>query len=198
MAPDPNNRHDPHDPANPTKANDGPGSDRLHAPWRMAYLEELGRVEKQDAARKAKADTGCFIRDYWLTPEDDAANHVIERTDFGMIFLNRFPYANGHLLVALGESRMRLLEYSTDERAALWALVDRATDLMERTLEPHGINVGLNQGRAAGAGVPQHVHVHLVPRWGGDVNFMTTVGEVRVIPSSLDAMYERYMSVVRA
>lgn len=164
----------------------------------MAYLEELGRVEKQDAARAAKPNTGCFIRNYWLKPEDDATNHVIERTDLGMIFLNRFPYANGHLLVALGESRMRLLEYPIDERAALWALVDRATDLMERTLEPHGINVGLNQGRAAGAGVPQHVHVHLVPRWGGDVNFMTTVGEVRVIPSSLDAMYERYMSVVRA
>ena len=182
------NPHNPQDPRNPTRANDGPGSDRLHAPWRMAYLEELGRVEKQDAARKAKADTGCFIRDYWLTPEDDAANHVIERTDLGMIFLNRFPYASGHLLVALGESRMRLLEYPIDERAALWS----------RTLEPHGINVGLNQGRAAGAGVPQHVHVHLVPRWGGDVNFMTTVGEVRVIPSSLDAMYERYMSVVRA
>lgn len=188
----------PHDPRNPTRANDGPGSDRLHAPWRLRYLEELGRVEKADAARKARPDTGCFIRDYWLTPDDDAANHVIERTDAGMIFLNRFPYANGHLLVAMGESRTRLLDYSADDRAALWRLVDRATDLMERTLEPHGINVGLNQGRAAGAGVPQHVHVHLVPRWGGDVNFMTTVGEVRVIPSSLDAMYERYRATLGA
>ncbi len=191
-----NSPQNPHDTHNPTRANDGPGSDRLHAPWRLRYLEELDRVEKADATKKAKPDTGCFIRDYWLTPEDDATNHVIERTDRGIIFLNRFPYANGHLLVALGESRTRLLDYSADERASLWALVDRATDLMERTLEPHGINVGLNQGRAAGAGVPQHVHVHLVPRWGGDVNFMTTVGEVRVIPSSLGAMYERYRSVL--
>lgn len=196
MTSSPDNRHDPHDSTNPTRANDGPGSDRLHAPWRLRYLEELGRVEKADAAKKAKPDTGCFIRDYWLTPEDDAANHVIERTDLGMIFLNRFPYANGHLLVALGESRTRLLDYDEGERAALWLLVDRAMDLMERTLEPHGVNVGLNQGRAAGAGVPQHAHVHLVPRWGGDVNFMTTVGEVRVIPSSLEAMYERYRAVL--
>lgn len=151
-------------------------------------------MEKTDAARKAKPDTGCFIRDYWLAPEDDAANHVIERTESGMIFLNKYPYSNGHLLVALGESRMRLLDYSESDRSALWLLVDRAMDLMERTLEPHGVNVGLNQGRAGGAGLPQHLHVHLVPRWGGDVNFMTTVGEVRVIPGSLDAMYGRYRS----
>jgi ATP adenylyltransferase len=67
-----------------------------------------------------------------------------------------------------------------------------ANDLMQRTLEPQGVNIGINQGRAAGAGVPQHVHVHLVPRWGGDVNFMEVVGQVRVIPSSLEAMAGRY------
>lgn len=193
MAGNPSNPHDPH---RPTSTNDGPGADRLGAPWRLKYLEELDRVEKADAEKRNKPDTGCFIRDYWLTPEDDAQNHVIERTGQGMIFLNRYPYSNGHLLVALGESRTRLLDYSEAERAAMWKLVDRAMDLMERTLEPHGVNVGLNQGRAGGAGVPQHVHVHLVPRWGGDVNFMTTVGEVRVIPSSLDAMYERYRATL--
>ncbi|MEM9166551.1 MAG: HIT domain-containing protein [Planctomycetota bacterium] len=182
----------------PTSGNDGPGADRLDAPWRLRYLEELDRVEKAEAARKAKPSTGCFIRDYWLTPEDDAVNHVIVRTEAGMIFLNKYPYANGHLLVALGESRVRLLDYSEPERAALWSLVDRAMDLMERTLEPHGVNVGLNQGRAAGAGVPQHVHVHLVPRWGGDVNFMTSVAEVRVLPSSLEDMYARYRAALSA
>lgn len=188
----------PHNPHRPTVGNDGPGADRLDAPWRLEYLEALDRVEKADAARRGRPDTGSFIRDYWLSPGDDEANHVLVRTGEGMIFLNKYPYANGHLLVALGESRGRLLEYSEPERAALWSLVDRAMVLMERTLEPHGVNVGLNQGRAAGAGVPQHVHVHLVPRWGGDVNFMTTVGEVRVIPGSLRAMYERYRSMLPA
>ena len=199
--PSPQNPHRPTRSAGsaprPTVPNDGPGADRLDAPWRLRYLEALDAVEKADAQKQAKPDTGCFIRDYWLAPEDDAANHVILRTDAGMVFLNKYPYANGHLLVALGESRVRLLDYSEAERAALWRLVDRATDLMERTLEPHGVNIGLNQGRAAGAGVPQHVHVHLVPRWGGDVNFMTTVAEVRVLPSSLDDMFARYRDVLR-
>src|SRR5262245_65250801 len=86
--------------------------------------------------------------------------------------LNAYPYANGHLLVALGEARPTLLDYTPEQRAALWRLVETATDLMQRALEPQGINFGINQGRAAGAGVPQHLHAHLVPRWGGDVNFM--------------------------
>jgi ATP adenylyltransferase len=188
----------PNKPDNPHKSNrEGrTGPSQLDAPWRLKYIEALGTVKDQQQEHRAKKDeapnTGCFIRDYWLTPDDDIANHVIERTDLGMIFLNRYPYANGHLLVALGQSRSRLLDYTQAERAALWVLVDRATELMEHTLEPHGINTGINQGRAAGAGVPQHLHVHLVPRWEGDVNFITTVGDIRVIPGSLDAMAKRY------
>ncbi|MEO0513317.1 MAG: HIT domain-containing protein [Planctomycetota bacterium] len=188
-------------------------TDRLSAPWRLRYLETLDAAEKRAAHAKSKPDTGCFLRDYWLTPEDDASNHVIVRepaatssgdgsetergpeTDGGgMILLNAYPYSNGHLLVALAQSRPRLLDYTPDERALLWSLVDRAAALMERALEPHGINIGVNQGRAAGAGVPQHLHAHLVPRWGGDVNFMTVVGQVRVVPSSLEDMYQRYVA----
>jgi ATP adenylyltransferase len=166
-----------------------PGQPTLHAPWRQAYLET---VDKPAPPAKQKADTGSFLRDYWLTPEDDAANHVVARTPDGLILLNRYPYAGGHLLVALGEARPRLLDYTPEQRIALWQLVDEAADLMERTLEPQGINIGINQGRAAGAGVPQHLHVHLVPRWGGDVNFMAAVGNVRVIPTSLESMTQRY------
>ncbi|MFY7896800.1 MAG: HIT family protein, partial [Phycisphaerales bacterium] len=100
--------------------------------------------------------------DYWNAPTHDAANHVIERTTHGLILLNKYPYANGHLLVALGDPRPTLLDYEPAQREQLWKLVERATDLMQRTLEPQGINIGINQGRAAGAGVPQHLHVHLV------------------------------------
>ncbi len=112
-----------------------------------------------------------------------------------MVMLNKYPYANGHLLVALGEARPRLVDYDASQRAALWSLVDLAADLMERTLHPQGINIGVNQGRAAGAGVPGHLHAHLVPRWNGDVNFITVVGQIRVIPAALEAMAERYRSV---
>lgn len=181
----------------PTRASENdpirpaPLTQSLHAPWRLAYLETLA----PDAAAAKKPTSGSFLRDYWLNPAADIANHVVLRTDAGMILLNAFPYANGHLLVALGEARSRLGDYTAEQRAALWALTDRAADLMDRALNPHGINIGVNQGAAAGAGVPTHLHVHLVPRWSGDVNFMATVARVRILPASLDHMAARYRKV---
>lgn len=168
------------------------GPDAIWAPWRLPYLESLKASENTPAARPPKPPSPDFLADYWAHPEHDAANHVIVRTPDGMILLNKYPYANGHLLVALGEARPSLLDYDAGQRAALWALVDRAAALLQRVLEPQGVNIGINQGRAAGAGVPGHLHVHLVPRWNGDTNFMTVVGTVRVMPASLDAMYERF------
>ena len=110
-----------------------------------------------------------------------------------MVMLNRYPYANGHLLVALGTGRQRLLDYTEEERRELWSLIDLATDLCEKTLNPQGVNVGINQGSAAGAGVPEHLHAHVVPRWAGDVNFISAVAQIRVIPSALEEMYGRYV-----
>lgn len=172
------------------------GPRALQAPWRLDYLEATDKAER--AAGAPRPGSGSFLLDAWNSPSDDHVTHVIYRDAHGLVMLNRYPYANGHLLVALGEPRPTLLDYSPPQRAALWGLVEAATDLMQRTLEPQGINLGINQGRAAGAGVPQHLHVHLVPRWSGDVNFMTTVGEVRVIPGSLDRMAARYRAVVAA
>jgi ATP adenylyltransferase len=175
--------------------------DAVWAPWRLQYLESLvdepapntaPQSESPDAPQPPPPPQTCFLADYWAAPDADEDNHVLVRSEHGMILLNAYPYANGHLLVALGEGRPRLLDYDPDQRAHLWSLVDRAADLVERALEPQGINIGINQGRAAGAGVPGHLHVHLLPRWGGDVNFITTVGQVRVIPSSLEAMAARY------
>lgn len=169
------------------------GPDAVWAPWRLPYLESLGSENAPAAGRPpGLSPSGSFLADYWAAPQRDEANHVIVRTDRGMILLNKYPYANGHLLVALGDARPSLLDYDQDQRAALWALVDRAMELMQRVLEPQGVNIGVNQGRAAGAGVPGHLHVHLVPRWGGDTNFMSVVGQVRVIPAALEAVYGRY------
>lgn len=176
----------------PARSAQDPAPLAIQAPWRLAYLESLS--EKEKGSGPPLPGTGSFLRDYWLTPERDKPNHIIVRTSTGLILLNAYPYSNGHLLVALGEPAPRLLDYSVNERGELWSLVAVAADLMERTLMPQGINFGINQGRAAGAGVPQHLHVHLVPRWGGDTNFINTVGQVRVIPSSLEAMAERYLA----
>jgi ATP adenylyltransferase len=184
-------------PFRPVSAHGGsPTPPALNAPWRLGYLEDISKSEK-DASAKAAAPTeapskSTFLTDYWTHPERDEANRVIVRTAHGMILLNAFPYSNGHLLVALGEPRACLLDYSPDQRAALWRLTDLGAALMHEALEPQGINIGVNQGRAAGAGVPSHLHVHLVPRWSGDVNFMSVVGNVRVIGASLDAMVSRF------
>lgn len=175
----------------------------LHAPWRDSYLQSLGDKEKADraGASPAPAPAACFLTEYWTHPEHDERNLIVARVGegalAGMILLNRYPYANGHLLVALGEARPRLLDYAPEQRAALWRLTDLATDIVERSLEPQGVNVGLNQGRAAGAGVPEHVHVHVVPRWHGDVNFMTVVGRVRVNPAALEDVAARFRATWR-
>lgn len=187
----------------------------LFAPWRMSYMEMLSK-EGEARQQETKAKGSCFLRDYWLNPADDARNHVIVRTGMprdssptptigesssessgrgGLIMLNKYPYANGHLLVCLGESRGRLLEYSEAQRAEFWSMVDLAVDLVETALHPQGVNIGVNQGSAAGAGVPEHVHAHIVPRWGGDVNFMSVCANVRVIPSALEEMARRMREV---
>jgi ATP adenylyltransferase len=173
-------------PGRPTE----PHQPTLDAPWRQPYLDGVDKPSPGQGA-----GSGSFLLDAWLAPDLDESNHVVARAESGLVMLNRYPYAGGHLLVALGEARPRLVDYTLSQRAALWRLVDSAADLMERTLEPQGINIGVNQARAAGAGVPQHLHVHLVPRWGGDVNFMAAVGNIRVIPTSLELMAERYRRV---
>ncbi len=184
------------------------GTAALQAPWRMQYLESISAAEKSVAAAAQttaqtapgagggaggeSAGAASFLRDYWLAPGDDEKNHVIVRNAHGMVLLNGFPYANGHLLAALGEGRPRLLDYAPAQRAELWRLTDLAADILETALQPQGVNIGVNQGRAGGAGVPGHLHVHLVPRWAGDVNFITVVARVRVIPSSLELMAKRF------
>ncbi|MEM1331594.1 MAG: HIT domain-containing protein [Planctomycetota bacterium] len=170
------------------------GPEQIQAPWRADYLEEVGRSE----SRGTEHAHHNFLSRYWEDPSSDERHHVLMRDGHGMVLLNAYPYSSGHLLVALGEPRPRLLEYAPEQRAALWSLVDRAVALCERAIEPQGVNIGVNQGRAAGAGVPGHLHVHVVPRWAGDVNFITTVGRVRVIPAALESMARRYRACLES
>ncbi|MEE8154895.1 MAG: HIT domain-containing protein [Phycisphaerales bacterium] len=170
--------------------------ENLWAPWRAAYLRELTR--KTEGLEEAQFTAGPFLTEYWAHPQDDRVNHVIYRDEQGIVLLNRYPYSNGHLLTALGEPRPTLLDYEPAQRAAFWKLIEISADLIEQTLRPQGINMGINQGRAAGAGLPEHLHAHLVPRWGGDTNFMSVVGNVRVIPDSLEKMAEAFRKTTEA
>lgn len=165
-------------------------NENLWAPWRMAYLRELKR--KADDLGETDLEAGPFLQEYFNHPERDEANLVVHRNEHGIVLLNRYPYAAGHLLAALGEPRPTLLDYEPAQRAEFWRLVEVGTDLVERALRPQGINTGINQGRAAGAGLPDHLHAHIVPRWYADTNFMSIVGQVRVIPESLERMAEQF------
>jgi ATP adenylyltransferase len=168
--------------------------ENLWAPWRMAYLRDLER--RRSALGSADDAATNFFAAYWRTPEEDVRNHVVFRDAHGMILLNRYPYANGHLLVALGDARPTLLDYEPPQRAAFWGLIETGLELMRRAANPQGVNVGINEGAAAGAGVPEHLHAHLVPRWIADTNFITVVGAIRVAPDALETVARAYREAV--
>ncbi len=170
-------------------------NDNLWAPWRMAYLRELTR--RAQTLGDPELVPVPFLVEYFSHSEKDEENHVVYRDEHGIVLLNRYPYAGGHLLVALGDPRPTLLDYAPKQRAAFWRLIEVATQLLEETLHPQGINTGINQGRAAGAGVPEHLHAHLVPRWSADTNFITVVGQIRVIPESLQAMTTQFRETAK-
>jgi ATP adenylyltransferase len=122
--------------------------------------------------------------------DDDRENLVVLRTDLSIVILNRFPYNNGHLLVAPRRTAAELHELSDDELLDLQKTLGRMIDVLRNAMRPDGFNVGLNLGRAAGAGLPEHLHWHVVPRWNGDVNFMSACADARVIVQSLDELWK--------
>ena len=152
----------------------------LWAPWRMEYIRSLAEEEKEK---------GCFFCDYWANPADDARNHVVWRGRCGLVVMNRFPYTNGHLLVATARHEGDPLKLDNDHAAELAALTWRTVALLRRVLHPDGFNVGANLGHCAGAGVPDHFHTHVVPRWSGDTNYMAVLGDTRVVPDGIEAQY---------
>lgn len=165
----------------------------------MAYIRALDHdATTAQAGAPASNTPADFLADYWAHPDRDAAQLVIFRDRKGLILLNRYPYANGHLLVALGPARAGLEDYVPEDRAHFWRLMELAMALCDEACRPQGMNAGLNLGRAAGAGLPEHLHGHVVPRWAGDTNFMSVLGEVRVIPDALEDVYLAYCAALPA
>ena len=156
--------------------------DRLWAPWRLAYI-----TAPKDKPTTAGDD--CFICRV-VAGTEDRTNLVVHRTALSAVVLNLFPYNNGHLLVTPKAHKARLDELTPDELMDIQLTLVKMTGVLERRMKPDGFNVGLNLGRAAGAGVPGHLHWHIVPRWFGDSNFMTAVSDMRVLSQSLEALYD--------
>ncbi|MBI2920430.1 MAG: HIT domain-containing protein [Planctomycetes bacterium] len=145
---------------------------RLWAPWRMEYIKHAAEPQP------------CFL---CALPKQkkDRKNLILFRGKTGFVILNRFPYNNGHLLVAPYRHAADLGKLTDAEVVELVRMTSRAQKAMKRVMRPHGFNVGVNLGRAAGAGLPGHVHLHLVPRWNGDTNFMPVLGDTKVLPLTL-------------
>ncbi len=162
---------------------------RLWAPWRIPYLRKITRQEKPSA---------CFFCDYAVTPKKDRKNLVVLRGKHAFTIMNRFPYAGGQLLVAPLAHKPELGDFTTAERDEVFAQLVRMQAVLQKLMNPQGFNIGLNIGRAAGAGVPGHLHFHLLPRWNGDSNFMASVAQTKVIPQALEELHAELQKGLRS
>jgi ATP adenylyltransferase len=152
---------------------------RIWAPWRLNYVKGASKDNEQECVFCAAGSAG-----------DDREMLILHRGDKCFVILNKFPYTNGHLMVAPYEHLGALQNLPEDTLTEMMSLTQRAMSALQDAYDPHGFNVGMNQGRVAGAGVEHHVHMHVVPRWGGDTNFMPVLGDTRVMPQTLEQSLE--------
>jgi ATP adenylyltransferase len=159
------------------------GLDRLWADWRSSYVSDID----------SSTSSSCVICNL-VGAADDAEALVLERTDATITVMNLYPYGSGHLMVSPIRHAAGYDDLADDENIAVARAQLRALQAVRAAYNPDGVNVGANIGRAAGAGVPDHLHVHVLPRWLGDTNFMTAIGEARVLPESLRTGYDKLKS----
>jgi ATP adenylyltransferase len=158
-----------------------PGKEILWAPWRIEYIENTDRPD------------GCI---FCTKPAetDDRANLIVHRGDRAFVILNRFPYNNGHLMVVPFRHTADLPSLDAAERAELFDLLAVSQRALVPALGPHGFNIGMNLGRAGGAGIEDHLHFHIVPRWNGDTNFMPVLGHAKVVSEGLERTWEKLVA----
>jgi ATP adenylyltransferase len=160
--------------------------ERLWAPWRMSYIDGIGGDGSHNSCFL------CTARD----SKEDRRSLVFLRQPHAFAVLNHFPYNNGHTLVVPTAHKGNLEDLADDEMLALMHLARNVMTLQKRLMRPDGFNVGFNFGRAAGAGLPEHLHLHIVPRWNGDTNYMPVLADIKVIPQSLEDLYDRLLAAL--
>lgn len=156
--------------------------DRLWSPWRYEYLTS-GAAEQDPSF--------CVFCELQKNPDRDEASFVVHRASHSYVVLNLYPYISGHLLIVPNEHVGELDAVSKATSDELMDLTKRCQTALREVYQPGGFNVGMNLGRAAGAGIVDHIHIHIMPRWTGDTNFISTVGETRVIPEDLATTYQK-------
>lgn len=157
--------------------------DRLCTPWRFDYVT---------GARKPE---GCVFCN--LQGRDAQENYILHRGEHWFLLLNLYPYNSGHLLLVSNRHQPLLGQCTAEELAEMAKLMSLMEATLTEAFQPDGINCGYNGGSSAGAGIPEHLHLHMLPRWAGDTNFMSTIGETRVMPQTLDQAYARLLPVVQ-
>ncbi len=153
----------------------------LWAPWRIEYIT-------------GKKEQGCIFCNR-LAKSNDRDNLILARGKSTFVMMNRYPYNNGHLMVAPIRHEKHITKLTQDEIIEIFSFIQKFTEVSERVMNPHGFNVGINIGKIAGAGVEDHLHVHVVPRWDGDTNFMPVIGEVKVISEHILSTYDKLREV---
>lgn len=154
--------------------------ERLWAGWRSAYVTGMTTADSED---------GCLFCTLEATDDEEAL--IVERTPLSFTVMNAFPYTPGHLMIAPRRHEAELEDLTAEEGADIFAVLQRAVRALKEASRPQGLNLGVNIGRVAGAGVPGHVHVHALPRWDGDSNFMTSVAEARVLSEDLRTTWKK-------
>jgi ATP adenylyltransferase len=149
----------------------------LWAPWRLAYI------------KSAAKETGCFFCSY-IRQKKDEKNLILCRGKTCFCIINKFPYNTGHIMIVPMAHKGKLSALTNEEVLEMWSMVGAMQDVLDRAMRPHGYNLGINIGRMAGAGVPGHVHIHIVPRWTGDTNYMPITGGTKVMPIALGDLYK--------
>ena len=165
--------------------------ERLYAPWRLHYV--TGNTERKPSV------TGCVFCDRLAEgPERDAENYIISRGPTCFVILNAFPYNSGHVMVLPYRHLAVPGEMNAAECSEMMATAARLTDILNDVYKSDGYNIGMNVGGAAGAGIAAHLHLHLVPRWNGDTNFMPVLADVKVLPETLPQTYEKIVAAIQA
>jgi len=165
--------------------------DRLWSPWRSGHIADF------DRRHRPPGDGSIFSR-LAANPEGDEEAFVLWRGERVFVVMNLYPYNNGHLLVVPYREVERYTDLTLEEQTEIASTIDRTMRWLRTALRPEGFNVGMNEGEAGGAGIPEHLHVHVVPRWRGDTNFMPVTADVKLVPESMAETYQKLRAAIDA